>query len=447
MAQYTLSNYNFFTHRSNACVVYNARTGSFVSITNQLAAALQRGDDIDDAELPPLYDAGVLTRGDELQEITARYVGNRADNRVLHVTLVPTLGCNRACSYCYQDEYRVDGGMSADVQSATVDFIAAQLDRGKFTELSCTWYGGEPLRCKEAVIYLGERLNRLALDRAIHLKPMRIVTNGALLSENTARKLSEIGFNLAQISFDALIDDGWSKRGVLKPDRTPSLILRNVIAARNWLDIQIRINLTKENKGDSSEILECLKTYGLAEISHFARVSDYEGEAKVKVDNHGHRFKPDDGGVVTESHNVVSRKDFAEFELKHLLQEPVDLRKISQRLTPKTQFCSATSGNMYVVDPEGFVSRCWLSAGAKSEALGNVLEWVESRLTENNSTVWTNFAPFTYKSCSSCKVLPLCMGGCSHPRINMNATKPPCEAIKFQIESYVEYIGQRLSFD
>lgn len=114
------------------------------------------------------------------------------------------------------------------------------------------------------------------------------------------------------------------------------------------------------------------------------------------------------------------------------------------KLQPKAHPCSATSGQMFVIDPKGYISRCWHSAGSPSEAMGNVHEVSSSIETSDVAKRWKIFLPFTYNACKTCKVLPLCMGGCSHPRVFMEATKPPCESIKKQIQFCVDAVGKML---
>jgi len=41
-------------------------------------------------------------------------------------------------------------------------------------------------------------------------------------------------------------------------------------------------------------------------------------------------------------------------------------------------------------------------------------------------------------------VLPLCMGGCSYPRVIMDATNPECTSIRQQINFCVEEVARRV---
>jgi uncharacterized protein len=184
----------------------------------------------------------------------------------------------------------------------------------------------------------------------------------------------------------------------------------------------------------------------LEQFAYLARVSDYEGESGAVVDKDGLRQRPSAKlfPIIQADANTLGRAEFARFEQETMLRKPGAIEAISNKLTPKTHFCSATVGNMFVIDPAGNISRCWLSAGSQSEALGNVHQSYDDCSTTDNAQKWRNQSPFVYASCSSCKVLPLCMGGCSHPRLFMQSNVSPCEAIKQQIQHCVEFVGSRL---
>jgi uncharacterized protein len=124
---------------------------------------------------------------------------------------------------------------------------------------------------------------------------------------------------------------------------------------------------------------------------------------------------------------------------------PGFLDVVQQRLTPtRGGFCGATNGTMLVIDPDGDISRCWNSAGVKTESIGNVNAAGFSQEQVDAEKQWTGYSPFLYASCESCRVLPLCRGGCSHPRLFAGAKASPCESIKFVIGHYVEFVGSRI---
>jgi uncharacterized protein len=269
-----------------------------------------------------------------------------------------------------------------------------------------------------------------------------------------AERLTAAGIAWGQISFDALVDDGLESRGVLDRSGEPSQILRNVIVAARHLDVRIRINVHRANADDVPRILDVLRKYRLHHLASLARTDDLDGEAGCVTAADGHRFKPAAKSLplhvvsktpsvpVKASPDVMTRPEYARFEQSMFPMLPEAPARLVSRLTPKSHFCSATSGTMFAIDPVGDISRCWDSVGVASEAMGNVHQ-VDSDMTETAiAERWRAMSPFVYPSCTSCPVLPLCMGGCSHPRVFMDAKKSPCESIKFQIHTAVESIGQ-----
>jgi uncharacterized protein len=448
------SRYNSFVRRGDAWVGYNARTGCFAYLSDYVSDALQSdGPVVETVDTPDLLEMGFLHYGDELQQIISTYQHGRSSGDVIGLTIAPTLACNKSCTYCYQNEYRNDRVMSAETQDATVRYVRARVAEGWKT-VTCTWYGGEPLLAADIVVNLAARLRQVIEEVGGTLEPMGIVTNGTLLDRAMVERLTAVGIAWAQISFDALVDDGRQSRGVLGPNGEPSQILRNVIVAARHLDVGLRINVHRANAADVPRILEVLREHKLDHRANLARTDDLDGEAGCVTAADGHRFRP---GVKTlplyvvnkeprtpvkSSPEVMTRPEYARFEHSMFPMLPESPALLVSRLTPKKHFCSATSGTMFAIDPVGDISRCWDSVGVASEAMGNVHQ-VDSDMTDTPiAERWRTMSPFTYPSCTSCPVLPLCMGGCSHPRVFMDAKKSPCESIKFQIRTAVESIGQ-----
>ncbi|CAI7980988.1 Molybdenum cofactor biosynthesis protein A [Frankia sp. Hr75.2] len=449
------SRYNSFVRRGDSWVGYNARTGSFARLSAAVGDALQsREPVVETVDTSDLLEMGFLHYGDELQQVISVYQSGQASGDAIGLTIAPTLACNKACTYCYQNEYRTDRVMSSETQDATVRYVRARVAEG-WKAVNCTWYGGEPLLAADIVVDLSVRLRQVIEKVGGTLEPMGIVTNGTLLDHGMVKRLMDVGITFAQISFDALVDEGRESRGVLDPNGEPSVILRNVIHAARHLDLSLRINVHRANAEDVPRILEVLREHKLDQLAHLARTDDLDGEAGCVTGPDGQRSKPTvktlplyvvsstkPRAPVKENPEVMTRPEYARFEQSMFRMLPDSPQELVSRLTPKKHFCGATMGTMFVIDPAGDISRCWDSVGVAAEAMGNVRQ-VDSDMTETAiAEKWRTMSPFVYPSCTACPVLPLCMGGCSHPRVFMDSKKSPCEAIKFQINTAVETIGQ-----
>jgi len=449
------SRYNSFVRRGDGWVGYNARTGSFAHFSASVGDALQSGKPVvETVDTPDLLEMGFLHFGDELQQVISVYQGGHARGDAISLTIAPTIACNKACAYCYQNEYRIDRVMSPETQDATVRYVHARVAEGWKT-VSCTWYGGEPLLAADIVVDLSVRLRQVIDEAGGTLMPMGIITNGTLLDAAMVERLTDVGITFAQISFDALVDEGRESRGVIDPDGEPSVILRNVIHAARHLNLSLRINVHRANADDVPRILDILREHKLDQFVNLARTSDQDGEVGYVTGPDGQRSKPaaktlpvrvvgnaKPPAPVKANPTVMTRPEYARFEQSMFPLRSKSLDLLVSRLTPKTHFCGATRGTLFVIDPSGNISRCWDSVGVASEAMGSVHQ-VDSDMTETAiAEKWRTISPFVYPSCTACPVLPLCMGGCSHPRVFMDAKNSPCESIKFQIRTAVETIGQ-----
>jgi uncharacterized protein len=444
------SRYNSFVRRADGIVGFNARTGTFAVFSAAVAAWLDSTGQIPDSpgddDVAALVEMGFLHRGDELQLIAERYFGHPSAARHLTLTLAPTMACNRSCSYCYQNEYRTSHRMSSETQEAVCRLAAQEVGRGR-TQVRCTWFGGEPLLATDIVLDLSRRLRHRIEQAGGTFLPMTIITNGVLLDEATARALADAGVARAQISFDTLIDDRTDRRGVIQPDGRPSIILRNAITAASILELGIRLNVTRSTTAEMARILEVLREHKLEDRLSLARAEDFDGEAGALTAPSGTRYKPDRKIIplIQRDADILSRVEFARHELAVDQTKPGFLDEVQQRLTPPSGgFCGATNGTMLVIDPDGDISRCWNSAGVKSESIGNVNAIAPTPEQLEAEHQWSGYTPFRYASCESCRVLPLCRGGCSHPRLFAGAQSSPCESIKFVIGQYVEFVGSRI---
>ncbi|MBW4651086.1 MAG: SPASM domain-containing protein [Kastovskya adunca ATA6-11-RM4] len=449
------SNYNYFVKREEGLVGYNARTGVLALLSEETGRILQEdkdkaitASDIGETNLCELTNMGFLHNGNEVEQILSKFNKVKDKKETLNFTILPTMLCNFSCDYCFQGGHEDGKSMSLETQQSTLIFIRSAM--AAYKKITCTWFGGEPLIAKKTVLDMSHQIKSMADERGLEIY-IDIVTNAILLTPKTAKELANAGVKQAQVSFDALIFKNSKKRGVLDVAGHPSLILKNLIEARKYLDIRIRVNVSTENSNDVSKIVEVLSQNGFKDNYYIARIHNHQNEFQVGIDS-PKQTENTCGATGCNSCSstssevpacaTLSRSDYARFEHNFFLNHPEALQRVVQKLVPKSHFCSATLGSMFVIDPEGYVSRCWHSAGSPAESIGNVHDLAEAAISSKVSRDWDEFSPLAYPSCRGCKVLPLCMGGCSHPRMFMETTKPPCESIKYQVQFCVDTLGR-----
>ncbi|MGJ5634036.1 radical SAM protein [Nostoc sp. CALU 1950] len=463
LAMLLRSSYNYFVDRSDGVMGYNARTGTFALLNDDAARMLRGNSPLDSVQneeklIEELIHMGFLHFGDEKVQIHERFNQARQQSNLVLLTLTPTLACNFSCDYCYQSDYRVSRIWSSETQVATLRFISHLLEQGR-KDVFITWYGGEPLLAKSIVLRFSEQVRELIKTSGGKLHRLEMVTNGTLLNRKVAEELKNVGISEIQISLDSLFFKHPNKRGILNQSGMPSIILQNIVNARDILKITIRINVSPTNEKDIDKIQSFLNELGFAGSYYFARVdSDDEDSQDYSIPEQPVFATKDNSLVKVNSLNTntnctschasgsatLDRKLYAIFEQQLLERNCESWKLLIKKLTPKKHFCSATTGAMFVIDPDGYINRCWRSAGQPEEAIGSVHD--EMPIYDHHvEKTWLGYSPFSYSDCSECKVLPLCMGGCSYPRLFKNAKTAPCTAIRDQIDYCVNEVGRRLT--
>lgn len=442
------SRYNSFYPRAEGVVGYNARTGAFALLAMDVAEQLRTSEPIDQMrDADSLLAMGFVHEGNELDLVLSRYEGDRSPTYGVHVTLVPTMACNFHCDYCYQNEYRTHKAMSVETQESTLRFVRNLIRSGQ-RGLSVDWYGGEPLLEIDTVCAMTYRLSAIASEEGARVRRVNIITNGTLLTSDVAKRLADAGITESQVSFDSFIFQETTKRGAQNGAGGRSLILENILLAHSLFPVTIRINVSKDNKDEVGSIVDAIKESGFSGSYYMARIHDHEKDTGFITNSEGRRVSARSVLLpIIDNANVstLTRREYADLEWEQLTSNPREINRIARRLTPKTHFCSATTLNGFVIDPDGNISRCWHSAGSASEAIGNVNSDVTVDDQNEVYRRWQGYTPLMYVACETCKVLPLCMGGCSHPRLFMDARHPPCESIRFQINKSIEAISSRLT--
>ncbi|HHQ4087089.1 TPA: hypothetical protein ACSPZB_003629, partial [Citrobacter freundii] len=101
--RYQRSHYNYFVHRDDGVVIYNARLGSFTLVSADIAKNIES----DEPLLPylpyeTLLASGILHLGNEYHKVVRNYLSKEHNYDVLSIAIAPTLSCNTECDYCYQ---------------------------------------------------------------------------------------------------------------------------------------------------------------------------------------------------------------------------------------------------------------------------------------------------------------------------------------------------------
>lgn len=182
------------------------------------------------------------------------------DNRI-NVHILPTLGCNFACPYCYQDGISRNANLHKEDVDEIILRLTEYLDKNpQITSLFVTLHGGEPTCNWDVVPYAMESLNTIANKYSLKISTT-IVSNGYLLDKEKAELLHKYNWVRFQVTLDGLGDVNNRRRKLRGGGDTFTPIVKNIkyILDHELLKtVDIRINFDQENWNNIPELLDFL---------------------------------------------------------------------------------------------------------------------------------------------------------------------------------------------
>ncbi|HZK43672.1 MAG TPA: radical SAM protein [Syntrophomonadaceae bacterium] len=176
--------------------------------------------------------------------------------------------CNLRCKHCYIDaeDKQYDSELSTE---EAIEFIH---DLAEMKAPVLLFSGGEPLMRKDIF-----QLGKLAGD--LGLRPV-ISTNGTLITDEVARKISEAGFKYVGISIDgapATHDDFRNKKGAF------DAAIKGLRACQKYgIKTGLRFTVNKLNQKDLPEVFDILERENVPRFCMYHLV--YAGRATEMVD-------------------------------------------------------------------------------------------------------------------------------------------------------------------
>lgn len=367
---------------------------------------------------------------DEQKILKFFFDSNKYDRRGLGFTIAPTLRCNFSCTYCYEqageNQDRRDGQnafMPEDVQQELLKYIEKAARTVKV--LSIVWYGGEPLLGKDIIFDLSREIIAISekneVDYFAHM-----ITNGYLIAEgpDILLKLKDSRIRSFQITLDGPPQVHNSRRTLKDGSPTFHRILEGIkLLKDNEMEVSLRINVDRSNTSEALKLLEILEDNNLKDIYiHLGHVS------------------ADTAGCKSIEHSCATMGEFT--VLNQSFYATLRQRGFKTGQIPHyphiSRLCGANRMNSFVIDPDGDMYKCWSEIGDKPARIGNIKNLGEQSGSERMHEIrWLTWEPFQYTDCVKCKLLPICMGGCSYRAMFVNDNRPECTEWKYSLEHYV----------
>lgn len=384
------------------------------------------------ADVPPdneflalLEEHGVLSVPNEekLKLMELRYLRNAAcfSTSNLTLTICPTLACNFACPYCFEDSQDDATVMDEQTIEALLDFIGKHQGT---RHLSVSWYGGEPTLAFNVIENLTKKFIALFPDYA----DAGIITNGYLLDQTRIDRLDDLRISSVQVTLDGNAATHDQRRCLKNGGATYERILANIdlLMASTWQGrCSLRVNVDRTNRLEYAALQQSL-------------LERYKGKNLTVYPGHintfeGHPYSQECGLCVAE---------WSAFQLEEYWNRGTIPRGGFYPRSDAQNSCIATSHQGYVVGPGGELYKCWEDVGRQEMVVGSV--HAEPFLT--NPALLTRYTigtdPHNDSECLECKVFPCCGGGCVNKRMHVlqfgEGSLEYCSPLKKSLESYLE---------
>ena len=428
------SRYNHFQRwNDDYFIAYNARSGAVALMTPEHYGLYESIISKLDADKPKYTEAekellkkleyGKYVCDNDYDEYAALHFSHnvaRYGHSTLALVIAPTMACNMACQYCYE-ENKV-GLMSSETIEHIIEFVKK---RGKgLGNLSIGWYGGEPLLAMNIIEELSTKLIEMGEELQYEYSAS-IVTNGYLLTPEIVTRLRDLKTKNAQVTLDGPAEMHNMKRPLKNGKESFKTIIENLKHAVKYMSISLRVNIDQSFSAQTIEqLLLELKEAGLHE--------------RVSI-NFGH-LEPSTEVCSNISESCYDTNSFAEVEtdyFKLLLGHGFRIDKIP---APSSICCMAQVVGAFVVDPEGHLYRCWNHVGNQTMAMGNIKD--DLNYQHPNFRRLFDVNPFEEDTCRECELLPICMGGCPSRRVDRGYTgEQMCESWKYNLQPMLEIIA------
>ncbi len=377
--------------------------------------SLQR---LSENEIKALLENGFIISEDtdEIKQLKEKYWDNKFNNGVLNLSIMTTMSCNFNCVYCF--EKRSNSILSSDIQDGICEFIENNIE--KYRKVHVDWYGGEPLLQKKIILSLSKRILDICQKYQKEYSAT-VTTNGYLLDNLSESDFTECRIDSIQVTLDGTKQTHDSRRMLVNGDGTYDKILENLCRVKEFLEINLRINVDYNNIDDVESLLQALKEKELEKCI-----------LSIK-------------GVVSSEANpceadIMPDKVFSEQILK-LYMLAINLGISTVLFYPlqffKKTFCIVDTDTQFIISPEGGIYKCGENYDKEDPGrIGEILKSGEMHINTYDLVKW-NKDPFAYPECVECEILPLCWGGCQLKR-NVKKLIPCYTEYKNSIEEILQ---------
>lgn len=179
-------------------------------------------------------------------------------------TIMPTLGCNARCVYCYE-EGRKPVRMTPEIVEQTIRYLLKTRSK---EEITISWFGGEPLLCPDIIDHICDRLR----EENVSFQSI-MVTNGSLITPGIIEKmLARWNLKRLQISLDGAEQDYIARKRYYADSDQYHTVLHTIgQLSEAGIRVAVRVNVDEDNWQGIPQLLDDMDRF----VGHKENVTVY----------------------------------------------------------------------------------------------------------------------------------------------------------------------------
>lgn len=379
-------------------LLYNAVTDKFVLYRKELDFDRQTDLDVLQNTSKQFYEqlesGGIIIPDDkdETAEVVKKGLEYCKNDKEYYLIINPTLNCNFRCWYCYEDHSGRKKMLPETVASVN-KMIDRLCEKQQIEFLHLSFFGGEPLlyyldTVKPVIEHVENLRNEHGLEYSIHF-----TTNGYLVTDHLLEDLRKVH---AHVSFQITLDGNKEEHDKVRKSASGAgsydRILTNIKKIlEKGFHVGLRLNYSSKNVASMGQVLkdiEPLSGYGKSLLTiDFQRV--WQDEA-------------------VEATNELLQKTLADFRSKFQF-----VGDFFNRIDSYRNPCYGDLENECVINYDGGIYKCTARDFTEERRIGNLLSDGSICLVNPNQIKLRRCAKFNKQVCQSCRIFPLCGGGCA----------------------------------
>jgi uncharacterized protein len=387
--------------REDENVIYDVISDRYVGVNDAVLELVRRLDagespaDEEEAEVASELEAqGFLVESRAADDRRLRKHLERAAGGMpgtMYVTLMPTLACNLACTYCFQKDTPAFTTMTAETEAATLEFILRKVDEAATPKLIVHYFGGEPLSRRDFVRRTAEVLSASMAARGGSFA-WEITTNGVNLDLPFVEAMNRLGQGSIKVTLDGDAETHDRARVYRNGRGSFDVIFKNVVSVAGATRLRIGGNFLPDQEESYARLVQRLDETGVLsklDVIKFKPVQETQASDSTTCTTCGTTAK-EEGEALVRLDRLVRKKRSGPQNgtLDQLLRGP----------------CELHWDNNFIIDPEGRLYKCPAVAGRPEVAVGSVTEGVLRGAPLLELRPW--------EQCGDCAYLPVCVGGC-----------------------------------